>query len=62
MLKRIIQNDKYLTCEEIAIKFSSKVEISARTVNHELNKLGYHSSHPKTAPLFTAKQRERHVK
>ena len=58
MLGRIIQNDKYLTCDEIVTKLSSKVEISARTVNRELNKLGYHSSHPKTAPLLTAKQCE----
>ena len=57
----MIQNDQYLTCGEIAIKLSSKVKISARTVNRELNKLGYHSGHPKTVPLLTAKQRERRV-
>jgi transposase len=61
VLGRIVQNDRYLTCKEIAIKLSSKVEISARTVNRELNKLGYHSSHPKTVPLLTAKQCERRV-
>ena len=59
MLGRIIQNDKYFTCKEIATKLSSKVEISARTVNRELNKLGYYLSHPKTAPLLIAKQCER---
>jgi len=62
VLGRIVQNDKYLTCEEIATKLSSKVEISARTVNRKLNKLGYHSSYLKTAPLLTAKQCEHHVK
>ena len=62
VLGRIIQNDKYLTYKEIATKLSSKVEISARTVNRELNKLGYYSSHLKTAPLLTAKQCEYRVK
>ena len=57
----MIQNDQYLTCGEIATKLSSRVKISARTVNRELNKLGYHSGHPKTVPLLTAKQRERRV-
>ncbi len=61
MLGRIIQNDKYLTYEEIATKLNSKVEISARTVNCELNKLGYHSSHPKIALLLTVKQCEHRV-
>jgi len=61
VLGRIIQNDKYLTCEEIATKLSSKVEISARTVNRELNRIGYCSSHPKTAPLLTPEQCERRV-
>jgi len=57
----MIQNDQYLTCGEIATKLSSRAKISARTVNRELNKLGYHSGHPKTVPLLTAKQRERRV-
>ena len=61
VLGRMIQNDQYLTCGEIATKLSSRVKISARTVNRELNKLGYHSGHPKTVPLLTAKQRERRV-
>jgi len=57
VLGRIITNDKYLTCGEIATKLSSKVDISARTVNRELNKLGYHSKHPKTVPLLSEKNR-----
>lgn len=61
VLGRIIQNDQYLTCGEIATKLNSTVKISARTVNRELNKLGYRSSHPKTVPLLTEKQRERRV-
>ena len=59
VLGRMIQNDQYLTCGEIATKLSFRVKISAQTVNRELNKLGYHSGHPKTVPLLTAKQRER---
>ena len=61
VLGRIVQNNQYLTCKEITTSLNSKSEISPRTINRELNKLGYRSCHPRTVPMLTSKQCERRV-
>jgi DDE superfamily endonuclease/Transposase len=63
-LGKQVSSDCYSTCKEIAVSLKSvypDIEVSSRTINRELNNLGYRSCHPKTVPMLTEKQRERRV-
>jgi transposase len=61
VLGRIIQNNRYLTCKEITTSLNLKPKILPRTINREINKLGYRTCHPRTVPMLTSEQCERRV-